>query len=44
MHVTIPGNVESTAVSKVQSMNAPFARRNSRVGRMLGEIAGVAVG
>ena len=33
MQVVMPGSVESIAVSSVQSMNAPFASRNRRVGR-----------
>src|SRR6185437_7018919 len=44
MHVVIPGSVESIAVSSVQSMNAPFARRKRRVGSTEAACVGVTVG
>ena len=44
MQVVMPGSVESIAVSSVQSINAPFDRRNRRVGRREAATVGVTVG
>jgi hypothetical protein len=40
----MPGSVESIAVSSVQSINAPLASRNRRVGRTEAVTAGVTDG
>src|ERR1700733_7388621 len=44
MHVVIPGSVVSIAVSKVQSMNAPFGSSRRCVGSTRACTAGVAMG
>ena len=44
MQVVMPGSVESIAVSSVQSMKAPLASRNRRVGSTEGMTAGVSGG
>src|SRR5271168_443751 len=44
MQVVIPGNVESRAVSKVQSMKAPFGSNSLCVGNTCARTAGVRLG
>src|ERR1700688_1276660 len=44
MHVVIPGNVESSAVSRVQSMKAPFGSKSRCVGNTCARTAGVRLG
>jgi hypothetical protein len=44
MHVVIPGNVESRAVSSVQSMKAPFGSKSLCVGSTCARTAGVRLG
>jgi hypothetical protein len=44
MQVVIPGNVESMAVSSVQSMKAPLDNRKRLVGKTFARMEAVAVG